>query len=72
MEESKVLVEVKLPNELMQKFLQYVRDFDIAHQGKLDINIGIDTQLTRQEVMDIMNSIVPNFDFKREVQKRQE
>lgn len=62
-----IRLEINLPDELIQAFLQAVRNFDIGHDpgrtGLVHIMMGIEAPtLSAQTVQAIFNSIRPPFD----------
>jgi hypothetical protein len=62
-----VTLESAMPDELLQAFLQHIRDFDIAHDpkrvGRIHMNFGIEApHLPIQTVQAIFHSIRPPFE----------
>jgi hypothetical protein len=46
---------------LLRAFFQHVRDFDVAHSEDIAISMGVETDLSEQEVNEIIDSIRPPF-----------
>lgn len=45
---------------ILQKFLQYIQDFNVAHSSEVQFSILVDTpELTTEEVTKILDSITP-------------
>jgi hypothetical protein len=68
----KVSIQVEAPNELFQKFLQHIRDFDTQHEDHaLFFQIFMSGDLSVEEGERVMRSIQPPFDhvFKHKVGK---
>ena len=63
---TRVTFEIVLPNELLQAWLQHVRNFDLMHDperlGKVHLNIGIQSDLDAATVQQIFASIRPPFE----------
>ena len=55
-----ILVHAQLPAQLMQAFLQHIRDFDATHTG---CHFGIigKTDSSSQEIEDMVRSMTPAF-----------
>lgn len=63
----KVTMEIAMPDEFLQAFLQHFRDFDLQHDpkrtGRIHINFGIEApHLPVATMQAIFHSIRPPFD----------
>jgi hypothetical protein len=63
---ARVTFEIALPDELLQAWLQHVRNFDLTYDpervGKVHLNIGIQSDLDAATVQQIFASIKPPFE----------
>ena len=58
-----MIVQIELPDELFQEFLQAARDFEQRHQDAL-IKIGVDLDTwSNDQVDELLNSINPPLGF---------
>ena len=63
----KIVIISEVPDELVQEWLQHIRDFDVSHTGKMGFRvIAHDPEKTTKEIMEIMN-INPPFIHKKVV-----
>jgi hypothetical protein len=64
---AKVLVSVEMPEALVQKFLQWVRDFDTKHdpnhEDKIKIAMLVQADKSVDEMLTTFNSISPGFPY---------
>lgn len=62
-----VAIEATVPNkELFQKFIQHIRDFDVAHSDQCHFEMAADTKhLRTEEVQEILASIFPPFKYNK-------
>jgi hypothetical protein len=63
----KLTLEVTMPDEFLQAFLQHFRDFDIAHdpkrEGRIRLQFGIEApHLSVQTMQAIFHNIRPPFE----------
>lgn len=59
---SKITVEASIPDELLQEFLQHLRNFDTSHSGRMHLEIGIEARgLSKSDVQQIFSSVRPPF-----------
>jgi hypothetical protein len=59
-------LEITLPDELLQAFLQHLRNFDTEHdperRGTIHLAIGIESKLPAATIQNIFRSIRPPFE----------
>jgi hypothetical protein len=59
----KAVFQVTLPDELLQPFMQMVRDFDMKHdpdhEGKVHFEILTDSNWPAEKMVEVMNAISP-------------
>lgn len=63
----RMTIEATMPDELLQAFLQHIRDFDIAHDpkrvGRIHLNFGVEApDLPVGTVQAIFHNIRPPFE----------
>lgn len=54
-----VFLKAEVPEDLLEKFLQHLRDFDAAHSGRCSFEILASTSLPSAELQEILGRIVP-------------
>jgi len=54
-----VRLNADVPEDLLEKFLQHVRDFDAAHSGRCRFEILTDSSLSSAELKEILARLVP-------------
>ena len=55
-------LQAHVPLELMVKWLQHLRDFDVANGGVVHFNMTLNTpNLSVQEVTDMLDHVEPGF-----------
>ena len=63
-EKPTVFIAGYLPDEVMQEFMQYVRNFDVSHPG-CHLKIMLSSDLSTAEMEKMLDSVDPEFKIRR-------
>ena len=66
---AKITTVSHVPDELVEAWLQHLRDFDAAHDG-CHFEVKATTELSTEDMMKAVGSVSPEFDFMMKLDRK--